>query len=99
LAQQQVETAWAKLEAFEAQLPRPEWLRTSHRWVLGACWPLAKFWGSLIMFDLFWDFDRLSKVELKSKQRSWDLGPLLGIFGLWAYVTGMEMSAHGFTHV
>jgi hypothetical protein len=25
--------------------------------------------------------------------------PFLGIFGFWAYVTGMGMSAHGFTHV
>jgi hypothetical protein len=67
--------------------------------VLGACWPLTKFWRSLVRFDLFWDFDRLSKVERKSKQRSWDLDPFLGIFGFWAYVTGMGMSAHGFTHV
>jgi hypothetical protein len=51
------------------------------------------------MFDLFWDFDRLSKAERKSKWRSRDLGPFLGIFGFWAYVTGMGMSAHGFTHV
>jgi hypothetical protein len=50
------------------------------------------------MFDLFWDFDRLLKVEHKSKRRSWDLGPFLGIFGFWAYVTGMGMSTHGFTH-
>jgi hypothetical protein len=67
--------------------------------VLGACWPLTKFWRSLVRFDLFWDFDRLSKVERKSKRRSRDLGPFLGIFGFWAYVTGMGMSAHGFTHV
>jgi hypothetical protein len=44
------------------------------------------------MFDLFWDFDRLSKAERKSKQRSRDLNPFLGIFGFWAYVTGMGMS-------
>jgi hypothetical protein len=47
----------------------------------------------------FWDFDRLLKVGHKSKQISWDLGPFLGIFGFWAYVTDMGMSAHGFTHV
>jgi hypothetical protein len=41
------------------------------------------------MFDLLWDFDRLSKMERKSKQRSQDLDPFLGIFGFWAYVTGM----------
>jgi hypothetical protein len=22
-------------------------------------WPLTKFWRSLVMFDFFWDFDRL----------------------------------------
>jgi hypothetical protein len=32
------------------------------------------------MFDLFWDFDSLSKVERKTKQRSWDLDPFLGPF-------------------
>ena len=67
--------------------------------MFGACWPLTKFLGSLVMFDLLWDFDRLSKMECKSKQRSWDLDPFLGIFGFWAYVMGMGMSAHGFTHV
>jgi hypothetical protein len=51
------------------------------------------------MIDLFWDFDRLSKVERKSKQRSRDLGPLFRDFWVLGYVTGMGMSAHGFTHV
>jgi hypothetical protein len=51
------------------------------------------------MFDLFWDFYRLSKEELKLKGRSWISAPCLGIFGLWAYVMGMGMSTHGFTHV
>jgi hypothetical protein len=51
------------------------------------------------MFDLFWDFDRLSKAEHNSKQRSWDLAPCLGIFGFWDYVMGMGMLTHGFTHV
>jgi hypothetical protein len=50
------------------------------------------------MLTYFWDFDRLSKVERKTKQRSQDLDPFLGIFGFWDYVTGMGMSAHGFTH-
>jgi hypothetical protein len=50
------------------------------------------------MFDLFWDFDSLSKVERKMKQRSWDLAPFWVLFGIWEYVTGMGMSAHGFTH-
>jgi hypothetical protein len=58
--------------------------------VLGACWPLTKFWEFLGHVDLFWDFDSLSKEERKSKRRSWDLSPLLGPFlGFWEYVTGM----------
>jgi hypothetical protein len=48
------------------------------------------------MFDLFLDFDKLSKVDCKSKWRSWYLVPFLGIFGFWAYVTGMGMLAHEF---
>jgi hypothetical protein len=40
----------------------------------------------------------MSKVERKTKQRSQDLDPLLGIFWIWDYVMGMGMSAHGFTH-
>jgi hypothetical protein len=74
-----------------------------HTWIgilyLGYYWPLTKFWRSLVRFDLFWDFDRLSKVERKLKWRSWDLGPFLRLFGFWVYVTGMGMLAHGFTHV
>ena len=45
-----------------------------------ACWPLTKFWRSLVRFDLFWDFDRLSKVERKLKLISQDLGPLFRDF-------------------
>jgi hypothetical protein len=51
------------------------------------------------MFDLFWDFDRLSKEEHKSKRRSQDLYPLVRDFWVLGYVTGMGMSAHGFTHI
>jgi hypothetical protein len=40
----------------------------------------------------------LSKAECKTQRRSHDLGPSLGIFGFLGYVTGMGMSAHGFTH-
>jgi hypothetical protein len=40
----------------------------------------------------------MSKAERKSKHRSQDLSPFLGIFGFWAYVTSMGMSSHGFTH-
>jgi hypothetical protein len=38
-------------------------------------------------------------MEHKSKQRSRDLGPFLGFFWFWDYVTGMGMSSHGFAHV
>jgi hypothetical protein len=37
----------------------------------------------------------------QSARRSGDHGistPFLGIFGFWDYVTGMGMSAHGFSH-
>jgi hypothetical protein len=36
------------------------------------------------MFDLFWNFDRLSKEEKKSKRRSQDLVPLFRYF--WVLV-------------
>jgi hypothetical protein len=32
------------------------------------------------MFDQFWDFDSLSKMERQTKQRLRNLGPLLGLF-------------------
>jgi hypothetical protein len=32
------------------------------------------------MFELFWDFDRLSKAECNSKWRSRDLGPFFRDF-------------------
>jgi hypothetical protein len=48
--------------------------------VLGACWPLNKFWEILGHSDLFWDFDNLSKEEHKRKWISQDLGPLLDPF-------------------
>jgi hypothetical protein len=51
--------------------------------VLGACWPLTKFWEILGHIDLFWDFDSLSKEERKMKWRSRDLGPLLDPF--WVF--------------
>jgi hypothetical protein len=36
----------------------------------------------------FWDFDRLSKAERKSKWRSWDLGPFLGPFWVLGLCNG-----------
>jgi hypothetical protein len=47
----------------------------------------------------FWDFDSLSKVERKTKWRSWDLNPSFRDFWVLGYVMGMGMSTHGFTHV
>ena len=52
-ALQHVKEARAKLEVFEEELVRPEWLGTSHRWVLGAYCPLTKFkstWSYLTTF-------------------------------------------------
>jgi hypothetical protein len=56
--------------------------------VLGDFWPLTKFWRSLVRFDLFWDFDRLSKVERKSKQRLQDLGTLFRDFWVLGLCNG-----------
>jgi hypothetical protein len=42
--------------------------------------PLTKFWRSLVRFDLVWYFDRLSKIEHKSKRTSWDLNPFFRDF-------------------
>jgi hypothetical protein len=50
------------------------------------------------MFDLLLGLRQAVEGRAKSKRRSWDLNPFLGIFGFWAYVMGMGMSAHGFTH-
>ena len=69
LVKQQVEATRGKINAFEGALPISEWLETSHRWVLGACWTLTKFWGILGQIWPFWDFDSLSKMERDVKQR------------------------------
>jgi hypothetical protein len=44
------------------------------------------------MFDLFWDFDRLSKVERRLKRRSWDIDLLFRAF----WVLGL---CNGYGHV
>jgi hypothetical protein len=54
---------------------------------------------SISLRNPIWDFDRLLKAENKTKWRSRDLNPFIGIFGFYAYVAGMEMSTHVFTHV
>jgi hypothetical protein len=51
--------------------------------VLGAYWPLNKFWEFLGHFELFWDFDNLLKEERKMKWISRDLGPLL--YPFWVF--------------
>jgi hypothetical protein len=40
-------------------------------------WPLTKFWRSLVMFDLFWDFDRLVEcgAQVEAEIRDRDLDP------------------------
>jgi hypothetical protein len=55
---------------------------------------LGDSWSSLTILD----FDNLSKVEHKTKQRSWDLDPFLGPFRVLGLCNGNGMSAHGFTH-
>jgi hypothetical protein len=38
----------------------------------------------LVIFDHFWNFNSLSKMEHNAKQRSWKLDPFLGSFlGFW----------------
>jgi hypothetical protein len=57
--------------------------------VLGARWPLNKFWEHLVIFDHFWDFDSLLKMECQTKRRLHNLNPLLGPFlGFGEYVMG-----------
>jgi hypothetical protein len=51
--------------------------------VLGACWPCPSFEENLVIFDCFWDFDSLSKMEHNTKQKSWKLDPFLG--PLWVF--------------
>ena len=35
--------------------------------VMYDCWPLTKFWRTLVMFDHFWDFDMLVEGEVQGK--------------------------------
>jgi hypothetical protein len=50
------------------------------------------------MFDHFWDFDNLSKMERQTKQRSRDLDPLLGPLWVFGICNWKGMLARGFTH-
>ena len=97
---QQVEVARDKLEAFEAEFIRPEWLGTSHRWVLGAYWHLTKFWGIL---GHIWSFLGLRQLVKDGAQREAEIreakpifGTLLGFLG---WCKGKGMLAHGITHI
>jgi hypothetical protein len=68
--------------------------------VLGACWPSTKFWRTLVVFNHFWDFDRM--VEDRAPRRSEDhriSPPFAGILGFRIYVMGMEYRPMCLTHV
>jgi hypothetical protein len=55
-----------------------------------ACWPLTKFWRTLVMFDHFLGLRQAGRRRsTQAKRRSRDLAPLYGIFGFRVYVTGM----------
>ena len=61
---------------------------------------LDKFWGTLVMFDHFWDFDKLVKVGVpRPKWRSWDLSIFASFWGFRVYVMGMGCQTMGFSHV
>jgi hypothetical protein len=50
---------------------------------------LIKFWDNLGHFDLFWDFDSLSKMKQQAKKILRKLDPLFGSFlGFWDNVMG-----------
>jgi hypothetical protein len=66
--------------------------------VLGACWPLNKFWENLVIFDHFWDFDSLSKMEHHMKKILQNLDPILGPFWVLGICNRKGMLARGFTH-
>ena len=66
---------------------------------VGGLLALDQILRDLVKFDLFWDFESLSKEECKMKKISWDLGPFLGPFWDLGLCNGYGMSAHGFNHV
>jgi hypothetical protein len=50
---------------------------------MSLCWTLTKFWISLVMFDLFWDFDRLVKGGAQVEANITGSRPLFrALFGL-----------------
>jgi hypothetical protein len=48
--------------------------------VLGAYWPLTKIWITLVMFDHFWDFNRLVEGGVQGKAEIAGSHPLLREF-------------------
>jgi hypothetical protein len=68
--------------------------------VLGACWPLTKFWEILGHSDLFWDFE--IPIEGGAQEKAIDhriSAHFWVLFGFLGICNGNGMSAHGFTHV
>ena len=57
--------------------------------MLAAYWPLTKFWRTLVMFDHFWDFERLVEDEVLGEAEITGSHPFLWDFGFRVYVTGM----------
>jgi hypothetical protein len=43
--------------------------------VLGACWPLTKFWRSLVMFDLVLGLRQVVEDGVQDEAEIVDLGP------------------------
>jgi hypothetical protein len=44
------------------------------------CWPLTKFWITLLMFDHLWDFDRLVEGRAQGEAKITGSRPLLREF-------------------
>jgi hypothetical protein len=42
---------------------------------VGSCWPSTKFWRTLVVFDHFWDFDRLVKDGAPRRSRDREISP------------------------
>jgi hypothetical protein len=51
------------------------------------------------MLDLFLRLRQAIEGGAQDEAEIMGSRPLLGIFGIWDYVTSMGMLAHGFTHV
>ena len=82
--------------------PKQEVTHESYTYVqnkISCCWPLTKFWRTLVMFDHFWDFDRLVKDEAPGEAEiTGSRPPFCGLFGFRVYVTSMGCRSMSFTH-